>query len=395
MHEMEFNTILTSSRLPLKPEEALKLYEDKLSLYERIEILDYVEIWHLGIKAQKIMANPDHENSNYGYDDSHHSYRKIKGDHIAYRYEIRGLLGTGSFGEVLRAYDHRNKEVVALKILKNEQRFLTEAMKEINILKTLNDKDIHDRHCIVRMKDFFCFRHHYCITFELLGQDLYQILDQNNFRGFTMSEIKRVAVSVLQCLHFIHREKIIHCDVKPENILMPLREPGSIKVIDFSCSCYQNERIFDYIQTRYYRAPEIILGIPYSTQIDMWSLGCVLAEIHTGLPLFPGDDEKDQLACIMEVCSRPPDMILTKARKRSLYFDTRGNPRPLKNKKCIVGAKKLYQVVKTRNHDFLNFIQQCLHWDANMRMTAWQGLNHEWIKEKSNNCFPCRLLKRQ
>ena len=384
--------------LSLEPETALELFKDKLSYYERIEILDYDDIWHLGIKAQKIMAHPNCEDNNYGYDDSNHSYKKVKGDHIAYRYEIQELLGTGSFGEVLRVYDHRNKEPVALKILKNEGCFKAEALKEIRILKDLNEKDKYDRYCIVRLKEFFCFRQHICITFELMGQDLYQILDQNQFRGFTMNIIKRVAVDVLKCLQFIHREQIIHCDVKPENIIMPLREPGSIKVIDFSCSCYQNERIFDYIQTRYYRAPEILLGIPYSIQIDMWSLGCVLAEIHTGLPLFPGSNEKEQLAYIMEVCSTPPAVILNKAKKRSMYFDTRGNPRPvpsLENKKWSAGAKKLYQVVKTRNHHFLNFIQQCLHWDANMRMTAKQALNHEWIKGNGNTCFPCKILHRK
>ena len=104
--------------------------------------------------------------------------------------------------------------------------------------------------------------------------------------------------------------QIIHCDLKPENILLKQHNKSGIKVIDFGSSCFQDERIYTYIQSRFYRAPEIILGISYTTAIDMWSFGCILAELCTGYPLFPGENEAEQLAYIMEIKGVPDDYIL-------------------------------------------------------------------------------------
>ena len=99
---------------------------------------------------------------------------------------------------------------------------------------------------------------------------------------------------------------IIHCDLKPENILLKEKNKSAIKVIDFGTGTFQKSTYYTYIQSRYYRAPEIILGIPYTCAIDMWSLGCILIELFNGLPIFMGDDESDQLAAIMEYKGIPP-----------------------------------------------------------------------------------------
>ena len=103
---------------------------------------------------------------------------------------------------------------------------------------------------------------------------------------------------------------IIHCDLKPENILLEDRNKSDIKLIDLGSSCFQNERIYTYIQSRFYRAPEIMLGIPYTPAIDIWSLGCILAELYTGYPLFPGESEPEQMNLIMEVIGIPPSDLL-------------------------------------------------------------------------------------
>lgn len=78
--------------------------------------------------------------------------------------------------------------------------------------------------------------------------------------------------------------------------------------------------VYTYIQSRFYRSPEVILGVPYTTQIDMWSLGCILAELYTGYPLFPGENEVEQLACIMEIFGLPPENLLNKATRKRLFF---------------------------------------------------------------------------
>lgn len=108
-----------------------------------------------------------------------------------------------------------------------------------------------------------------------------------------MGLIRRFAIQILQALKYQKDNFVVHCDLKPENILLKQPNKSGIKIIDYGSSCFQNERIYTYIQSRFYRAPEIILGIPYSTAIDMWSFGCILAELYTGFPLFPGENEME------------------------------------------------------------------------------------------------------
>lgn len=380
------------NHLPLTPSDALNLYKDRLSTYEHSEILEYQEVWYLGLDAKKLDAFPG-KSSNNGYDDENGSYLKILGDHLAYRYEIIEVLGKGSFGQVVKAFDHRTNEEIAIKIIRNKKRFHQQAHVEVKILEALLKRDKDNRHNLIHIGEHFIFRNHLCITFELMGMNLYQLIKRNNFQGFSAGLIRKFAMALLQCLKLLYKEKIIHCDLKPENILLRQRGQNSIKVIDFGSSCYENQRdsdssddnsVYTYIQSRFYRSPEVILGVPYTTQIDMWSLGCILAELYTGYPLFPGENEVEQLACIMEIFGLPPENLLNKATRKRLFFDSKGNVRSMTNskgKKRRVNSKELHQVVKTGDYNFLNFIQRCLHWDPDERMTPDEALRHEWIKE--------------
>lgn len=96
------------------------------------------------------------------------------------------------------------------------------------------------------------------------------------------------------------------------------------QVIDFGSSCYAHQRVYTYIQSRFYRAPEVILGARYGTPIDMWSLGCILAELLTGFPLLPGEDEADQLACIIELLGMPPQKLLDSAKRAKNFISSKG-----------------------------------------------------------------------
>lgn len=118
-----------------------------------------------------------------------------------------------------------------------------------------------------------------------------------------MNLIRKFAKQVLKALSFLARRDvdIIHCDLKPENILLRHPKKSGVKVIDFGSSCRSNKRMYSYIQSRFYRSPEVMLGLPYSVAIDMWSLGCILAEMHTGEPLFSGSDQFDQMQKIVKV----------------------------------------------------------------------------------------------
>lgn len=115
----------------------IKRHFDSLSLYERREILDYSTIWFSGSKASKKAANLDASQNNYGYDDDRGDYLVNFGDHLCYRYEILGILGKGSFGQVLQCRDHRTGECVAIKIIRNKKRFHHQALVEVRILENL------------------------------------------------------------------------------------------------------------------------------------------------------------------------------------------------------------------------------------------------------------------
>ncbi|KAJ3368312.1 Dual specificity tyrosine-phosphorylation-regulated kinase [Kappamyces sp. JEL0680] len=155
-----------------------------------------------------------------------------------------------------------------------------------------------------------------------------------------------------------------------------------IKVIDFGSSCFQDERLYTYVQSRFYRSPEVILGLPYTTAIDMWSFGCVLVELFTGYPLFPGENEAEQLACIMEVKGLPPNSLLASGSRTRTFFDSNGCPRSLvnsKGKKRRPGTKTLASLTKCSDPHFLQFIDKCLSWDPRLRMKPHEALGHSFI----------------
>ena len=113
---------------------------------------------------------------------------------------------------------------------------------------------------------------------------------------------------------------MIHCDLKPENILLRHPKRSAIKLIDFGSSCRDGQTVYSYIQSRFYRSPEVLLGCSYSTMIDMWSLGCILVEMHTGEPLFSGQDEGDQIVKIYELLGAPPAAMIQSGTKGLKHF---------------------------------------------------------------------------
>ncbi|XP_061493869.1 dual specificity tyrosine-phosphorylation-regulated kinase 4 [Rhineura floridana] len=372
-------------KLPLTSTEALKHFKNQLTLYEQREIKEYRELWFLGLGAKKIEGYADAEN-NSSYDDDHGSYKKVLSDHIAYRYEVLAIIGKGSFGHVVKCLDHKTGEKVAVKIIRNKKRFHNQALVEVSILNALRQKDEDNAYNVVHMKEYFYFRNHFCICFELLGINLYELIKKNNFQGFTVGLIRRFTQCILRCLQLLYTEKIIHCDLKPENILINQPQPGQIsfKVIDFGSSCYEHQRVYTYVQSRFYRSPEVILGHPYAAPIDMWSLGCIMAELYTGYPLFPGENEVEQLACIMEILGLPPDDFIQTASRRRTFFDSSGTPKNLTNSRGRIrklNSRDLSTVLKTYDAAFLDFLKKCLVWKPSLRMTPEDAMHHPWMQD--------------
>uniref|UniRef100_A0A673W371 dual-specificity kinase n=1 Tax=Salmo trutta TaxID=8032 RepID=A0A673W371_SALTR len=384
---LEEAKLYKGQRLPMSPTEALRYFQGRLTEFEQQEIMDYSEIWFLGLETKKIKASHGIP-QNAGYDDEHGSYNKVLHDHIGFRFEVLEVIGKGSFGQVLKCLDHKTQELVAIKVIRNKKRFHHQALVELKILDAVRRKDREKCHNVIHMKEYFYFRNHLCITFELLGVNLYELIKKNNFQGLSLVLICRFTSSLLKCLQMLHKEKIIHCDLKPENILLSQKGQGNIKVVDFGSSCYEQQRVYTYIQSRFYRSPEVILGHAYSMAIDMWSLGCIMAELYTGFPLFPGESEVEQIACIMEVLGMPPNDFVQTASRRRLFFDSKGNPRNITNskgRKRRPNSKDLASVLKTDDPLFLDFLQHCLTWDPTKRMTPDEAMQHEWIQEARLN----------
>ncbi|CAL8068075.1 unnamed protein product [Calicophoron daubneyi] len=260
----------------------------------------------------------------------HHGFVRI-GDIWQDRYEILALIGKGTFGQVVRALDHLTGEEVAIKIIKNKRSFLQQAEIEIKLLREMAAFQINDQlaaevgaNYIVNLKGHFSYHGHLCLVFELLSYNLYDLLGNTNYRGVSLNLTRKFAQQLCAALVFLSRPdvQIIHCDLKPENILLVNPKRSAIKVIDFGSSCHVSEKVYQYIQSRFYRSPEVLLNLDYGLGIDMWSLGCILVEMHTGEPLFSGSNELEQILQIVEVLGFPPVYMIEASPKLSTFFET-------------------------------------------------------------------------
>lgn len=305
-------------QFPITPLAAIKMYKEQMSMYELAEALDYPKIYCLGLNSPKVKMTQ--KVLNFGYDNENGDYNFVISDHLAYRYEVMQLLGKGSFGQVLRCFDHKEKAYVAIKIIKNKKRFHQQAAVELKILDYISKNDLSDKSHLIHYLDSFIFRQHLCLVFEMLYGNLYECLKSNSFQGFPLKVVKNIAVQILSGLQFMYQHRIIHCDLKPENILLVKPNKSGVKIIDFGSSCFEFEQIYTYIQSRFYRAPEIILGLRYSMSIDMWSFGCVLSELILGYPIFPGENEHEQLLCMIEILGMPPMSMIEKSPKKQEFF---------------------------------------------------------------------------
>ena len=245
-------------------------------------------------------------------------------DAFGEHYTIKERIGKGSFGQVVRARDERTGTDVAIKIIKSKKPFALQAQTEIELLRALRSADRDDKQNIVRLLDHFVYRGHECLVFEMLSYNLYELLKNTQFHGVSLNLVRKFAKQILHALAFLARPDVavIHCDLKPENILLRHPKRSAIKVIDFGSSCRSDRRMYSYIQSRFYRSPEVMLGLPYTVAIDVWSLGCILIEMHTGEPLFSGSNQLDQMRRLVEVLGMPPESMVEAADRstRDQYF---------------------------------------------------------------------------
>lgn len=280
---------------------------------------------------RRLLTKPGEPVANEGCDNVEGAYICRVGDELVlpkgHIVTILENLGSGTFGQVVECSVQCSAGTsqlmpgkVALKIVKNKRDYQKAARDEIAILthlqKTLSESD---RSFLVHLAASFVHKQHTCLAFELLNMNLLEVLRNNRFRGLNSKVSASMSRQLLEALLQLKRASVIHCDLKPENVALADLSSGRVKVLDFGLACLEGETRSFYVQSRFYRAPEVILGMPYGSAIDMWSLGTLVAELHNGKPVFPGAHSHDQLRRII-ACIGSPQRAMLKAGRYTKRF---------------------------------------------------------------------------
>lgn len=286
-------------------------------------------------------------------------------------YEEMHIIGTGAYGMVYKARDKTSNKMVALKKVKvplTDDGIPLNTLREIALLKQL---DVHEHPNIVRLldichgqrleKELIMF-----LVFEHLEYDLSMYLEKRSMRNFLEKEIRQMSKEILCGVEFLHSHRIIHRDLKPQNILVTTE--GRIKLADFGLAkTYDFDmRLTKVVVTLWYRAPEVLLELSYATPVDIWSVGCIIAELYSLKPLFSGNSEVDQLNRIFRVLGKPLQSEWPKE-NMSIRYDSFE----------ILDKVDLKDVVPNLSENGYNLIMSMLTFDPMKRNCAFKALQHD------------------
>jgi serine/threonine protein kinase len=289
-----------------------------------------------------------------------------------------------------------------MKIIKNDKDFLDQSLDEIKLLKIIasNTPNVDDKHCL-QLVDCFYHKEHLIIVTELLRDNLYEFSKFNRECGaepyFTLGRLQRITKQVLVALEYIHSLWLIHADLKPENILVKSYSRCEVKVIDFGSSCFMNDHLSSYVQSRSYRAPEVMLGLPYDQKVDIWSLGCIVAELWAGFVLFQNDCVQTLLARICGIVGAFPQHMLATGKLAAKYFAQDGRLfRELETSTSPGGSphighggrrfhvylpkkSSIRQRMRCTDDLFVDFLETLLTLDPAKRPGSAEALRHPWL----------------
>lgn len=256
------------------------------------------------------------------WDDAEGYLRYRAGEVLDGRYEVTARQGGGVFSSVVRAADLRaRRREVVIKIIRAKETMLRAAQKELAFLRRLAAADPDDRRHVARLERSFEHRGHLCLVFQAEACNLREVIGNYGSVGLHVSAVRVFARHLLTALRLLLDCGILHGDIKPDNILVNARET-SVKLCDLGSAAEISEcDITPYLVSRFYRAPEIMLGARYDQAADMWSVGCVLFELFTGGVAFPGADNNDMLRLIQRARGPFPARMLRAASLRADHFD--------------------------------------------------------------------------
>ncbi|PKS06729.1 hypothetical protein jhhlp_006803 [Lomentospora prolificans] len=339
-------------------------------------------------------------------------YYKIRiGEVINGRYQVQTTLGKGMFSGVVRAVDITNKQLAAIKIMRNNDALRKGGFTEIAILQKLNEADPDNRKHIVRFWRHFDHKGHLCMAFENLSLNLREVLKKfGNNVGINLNATRAYAHQIFVGLAHLRKCGIIHADLKPDNILVN-ESRNVLKICDLGTAIDKldaataHNEITPYLVSRFYRAPEIMLGMPYDYAIDMWSIGCTLYELYTGKILFTGDSNNQMLKSIMEIRGKIAPKTYRRGELAAMHFDEKGNFVSVERDKILgkTTIKTLPLVKPTRdlrtrlmaasngmddaeagdlNH-FIDLLEHCLALNPDKRIKPTEALKHPFFTSRA------------
>lgn len=233
-------------------------------------------------------------------------------------YEIRDFLGKGIFGEVYTVQNIETGDIFALKMGKIRSGIKDQLDREIYVYEKIENLDEDDKMSFGTMIESFQTDKYIFIIMELYKYDLLNFLSKRNYNGVPLSFIQKVLRDIVPGILTLKNHNIIHCDLKLENLAVSI--DSQVKIIDFGSSILEGETIPDYAQSRYYRAPEVILNLEKNYKVDIWSLGCIAVELYAGLPIFAGESEEQMLQLIQKRVGKFPISMIKKTPRMKEFF---------------------------------------------------------------------------
>jgi len=321
-------------------------------------------------------------------------------EHENQRFKILATLGEGTFGKVVKVKELNSDKILALKIIKNVDKYREAAKLEVNVLEKIQEKDPMGRHLCGKMIGWFNYYGHMCLIFELLGLSVFDFLKENNYHPYTLDQVRHITYQLCYSVKFLHECKLTHTDLKPENILFvssdwevcynPKKRRDirrvkntEVRLIDFGSATFDWEHHSKVVSTRHYRAPEVILELGWSQPCDVWSVGCIMFELYLGFTLFQTHDNREHLAMMEKILGPIPDRLIRRTKTKffngsHLVWDEDSSAGKYVRDNCKPLQK--YRMNDSEDHLLLfDLVMKMLAYDPDERLSLDDALRHPFF----------------